>query len=207
MNMVLKQVVRDESLHRSGKKQAFFIAFCLLLANALVKNRDPEYVSDDEQLFVEIVTVSVFHSLISRSAAGYKWINSSRALVKDAWLFLKAGKGRFAEVLIIPHDENTNAVIASSGYDHDSEDIDLDEEFTSDTEAEIGSLLSVGSEALSDLDVLNRLGADDSSGPSFNEVIADKPIESDDEADEKSATDNNEREPGLLDISSLIDNK
>jgi hypothetical protein len=201
LRVVLSQVVRDESLHRAGKKQAFFIVFCLYLATELVKKRDPEYVIFDDNIYVEIVTVSVFYQLISRSAEGYKWVNSSRTLLKDAWLCLKSGKGRLADIMLIPHDESVlddSVVNNDKADDSDDDEIDLDEQFTSDTEVEIGSLLASEGEPLSDLEVLNRLGADESSG-GFNDGLAIEPDSV--EASELSP------EQGLIDITSLIDKK
>lgn len=201
LRTILSQVVSDESLHRAGKKQAFFIVFCLYLANVLVKKRDPEYVIFDENIYVEIVTVSVFYQLISRSAEGYKWVNSARALLKDAWLFLKSGKGRLADIMLIPHDESVEDADAGGielSDDSDEDEIDLDEQFTSDTEFEIGSLLASEGEPISDLEVLSRLGADDSSGLDNDDLV----IQSDSEGGVEQSS-----EPGLIDITSLIDKK
>lgn len=189
---LLSAVAGDEGFHKAGKKQAFFIAFCLILSVELVKKNDPSYVPCDVNVYPEILTVAIFHTLISHSPEGYKWISNSRALLKDAWLYLKSGRGRFADVMPIPHDENNEC-------HSDSEDIDVDEEFTEDTHIEIGSLLLNDAPALSDADVLNMFGADDSDGP---EVHNEKQTTTDDEADSTQTS-----EPNLLDISSLLSKK
>ena len=206
---MLSNIIADEYFYRESRKASFYLAVCLVASEAATNLKIEKDGVNGVKHHVEMLTISVFHSIILKTPEGYNWIGQYTGLMKEVWLYLKAKRGRFVPFMEILHVENGSTLGVESNMDvnHGGDDDEIDDDFSAETDDEIGSLLS-GSNVVaeSDEDVLNQIH-DDREGVDTELNIEPEPsvepeVIIDEEEQEDDKTDGDV--PDVLDVSLLL---
>lgn len=206
---MLSDIIADEYFYRESRKASFYLAVCLVGSEAAAKNKIDKDSENGVKHHVEMLTISVFHTIISKTPEGYNWIGQYTGLMKEVWLYLKAKRGRFVPYMEILHVENSSTLEVESDMDinHGGDDNEIDDDFSAETDDEIGSLLSGGDVvAESDEDVLNQIHDDREDVEAVTSVEPEPSVEPEVTIDEEEQEDDKTEceVPDVLDVSSLL---
>lgn len=206
---MLSDIIADEYFYKESRKASFYLAVCLVGSEAAAKCKIKKDDVNGVKHHVEILTISSFHTILSKTPEGYNWIGQYTGLMKEVWLYLKAKRGRFVPYMEILHVESGSImeVEIDREVSHGNDFNEIDDDFSAETDDEIGSLLSGGDITVkTDEDVLNQIHEDREDVGTEPTIEPEPSLEPEVTIDEEEQEDDEtEGEiPDVLDVSSLL---
>lgn len=196
-------ILADDYFYRQSRKGTFYLMCSLVISEVTAYKRVDEDKENGVSHHLEMLTISIFLERINRKLEGYIWINEYNGLMKEVWLYLKAKRGRFAPFMEILHVENNDSkptVIIET----DEDDV-VDDDFSAETDNDIGSLVSGSMDATSDEDVLSQI-YDERNDVKRSCIKEDDFNEEPDKTNKPDVGKDQEGdEPEILDVSKLLD--
>lgn len=144
LKQAIDSLLKDVFFVTAHQKISVHILICLALSEIRLSNRDERFLLKAQGI-KELELAHLFYSHIGHTSGGYEWANTEKGLISEAWIYVKNGNGRFAKHLSFIHSIGVSIPDGQTGEANDNEgnDYEIDENFTSNDEEEIGAIFGL----------------------------------------------------------------